>query len=197
MWDISIIATTPGPCQLNSNRVSTALKEEEMKTTGRIGFALVACLLIIGVTVGCYHQVRKGSAMVLGKKTWEEWKAEAGWKSYSAEAYQPPEGKIRTISDLGKSKNATFVVFGGSWCPDTIKQLPMIYKIFALASIPPNKVDLYGVDRKKKDPSGTAEKFGIQKVPTLVILANGNEVGRIVEYPQVSWEDDIIALLSK
>jgi hypothetical protein len=168
-----------------------------MKTTGRGGLAMMACLLIMSVAAGCYHQVRNESAMVLGKKTWEEWKSEAGWKSYSAEAYQPPEGKIRTISDLGNSKNATFVAFGGSWCPDTIKQLPMIYKIFGLASIPPEKIELYGVNRKKKEPTGTAEKFGIQKVPTLVILSSGNEVGRIVEYPQVSWEDDMIAILSK
>lgn len=174
-----------------------AAEVKKVKIMGRITLAILACSLIVGMSVGCSYPVRKDSTMVLGKETWEEWKSQAGWSSYSADSYQPTEAKIQSIAQLVKSKDASFIVFAGSWCPDTIKQLPMIYKIFDLAPIAPNKIELYGVDRKKKEPSGTAEKFGIKKVPTLVILSHGKEIGRITEYPEVSWEDDMITILSK
>ena len=173
------------------------VRVQRVKTLERITLAIVACSLVIGMSVGCYHPVRKDSTMVLGKRTWEEWKSQAGWSSYSADSYQPSEAKIQSIAQLVTSKDASFIAFAGSWCPDTIKQLPMIYKIFGLAPIAPNKIELYGVDRKKKEPSATAEKFGIKKVPTLVILSHGKEIGRITEYPEVSWEDDMITILSK
>jgi hypothetical protein len=159
--------------------------------------SLIACFLAVGLVASCSRYVIKDSSIILGKRTWEEWKSQAGWASYSADSFKPLAANIDSITNLVASKGASFVVFGGSWCPDTVNQLPVIFKVFDMASIAPDKIELYGVDRKKKEPSGTAERFGITRVPTLIILTDGIEKGRIIEYPLLSWDDNIISILSK
>jgi thiol-disulfide isomerase/thioredoxin len=160
---------------------------------------IVPCIAVLFVCAcaGNVQPVGTKSGILLGEKTWEAWKAEAGWKSYSADYFQPPEAKIEEISRLVKQKAATFLIFGGSWCSDTEAQLPRIEKILNLASVPIGEVHLFGVDRRMREPSGTAEKWNISKVPTVIILSQGKEIGRIVEYPEASWEDDILKILSR
>jgi thiol-disulfide isomerase/thioredoxin len=166
-------------------------------SNGRGILAILACFLAFGLNAGCARYAIKDSSMIVGKTTWEEWKSQAGWASYSADSFKPSAANIDSISKLAASKKATFVVFGGSWCPDTISQMPMIFKVFDMASIAPDKIELYGVDRKKKEPSEMAEKYGVGRVPTLIILNDGIEKGRIVEYPASSWDENIISILSK
>jgi hypothetical protein len=160
----------------------------------RLVSAIAGCLLLLEASAG-YSQA--GSKAVLGKITWEQWKSEAGWSSYSADYYSPQETKIKAISQLTNTKDASFVVFGGSWCSDTERQLPKIFKIFSLASIVPGKIQLYGVNKWKREPTGTFKRFKIEKVPTVIVMSQGKEMGRITENPTVSWEDDIIKILSK
>jgi thiol-disulfide isomerase/thioredoxin len=135
--------------------------------------------------------------MLLGEITWEAWKAGAGWVSYSADDFQPSETKIKEIARFATEKEAAFLIFGGSWCSDTEHQLPMVVKILHLASVSTGNVRIFGVDREKREPTGTAEKWNINKVPTVVILSQGKEIGRIVEYPEAGWEDDILKILSR
>jgi hypothetical protein len=70
-------------------------------------------------------------------------------------------------------------------------------KILGLAAVPPGDIHLYGVDRHKKDPSGEAKRWHISRIPTVIILSRDREIGRIVENPKVSWEDDILNILSR
>jgi len=39
------------------------------------------------------------------------------------------------------------------------------------------------------------EKFNVQRVPTTIVLQNGTELGRIVEYPERSNEEDLLRIL--
>ena len=73
----------------------------------------------------------------------------------------------------------------------------MVMKILNLASVPIGNVRIFGVDREKREPTGTAGKWNIDKVPTVVILSQGKELGRIVEFPEANWEDDILKILSR
>ncbi len=157
----------------------------------------VIVIFIMCAAVAFPFSVASASGMPLGEKSWEEWKSEAGWPSYGAESFQPPAGKIEDTSRLVKQKGATFYIFGGSWCTDTKTHLPRIMKILRLASVPPGDTHLYGVDRAKRDPSGTAKRWNIKRIPTVIILSQGREIGRIVENPKISWEDDILHILSK
>ncbi|NTU47491.1 MAG: thioredoxin, partial [Syntrophobacteraceae bacterium] len=48
-----------------------------------------------------------------------------------------------------------------------------------------------------KEPSGTAQRHEVANSPTLIILKGQTELGRIVERPESTWEDGILAILSR
>jgi len=55
---------------------------------------------------------------------------------------------------------------------------------------------LFGLDRSKRDADGLAEKYQIEFVPTFVVLQDDEEIGRIVETPIVSIEQDLVEILA-
>ncbi len=170
-----------------------------------LGLALLALIVAAGcqtATVAEKSAAAKGSSegdplgkMVIGETTWPKWRAETGWEA--ADWYRLPPEKVASLKQLQQKSQAAFMIFGGSWCKDTHQQLGMIMAILEQAGVPAERVKLYGVDRSKTEPSGTATKNSIQRVPTLVMLSRSGEMGRIVEYPQATWEDDMIRILSK
>lgn len=156
----------------------------------------VALFLVLISTLAFAGALGAQTGMVLGPRTWDQWKAQAGWDNYEAGNYSPPEDKVATFKRLVGERDATFMVFGGSWCPDSKTQLPIIFRFFKLASIPVSRVELYGVDHSLREPTHTAERLNISRIPTLVVFSGGKEIGRIAEFPRPTWEDDLIQILS-
>jgi thiol-disulfide isomerase/thioredoxin len=87
------------------------------------------------------------------------------------------------------------MVFLGSWCGDTKRELPRFLKIMEFLKFPETKIKLIGVDRTKKAPVYTENIWNIEFVPTFIFLKNGMEIGRIVEQPVASLEQDMKQIL--
>jgi thiol-disulfide isomerase/thioredoxin len=90
-----------------------------------------------------------------------------------------------------------FVVVLGTWCSDSKREVPRFLKIADLAAIPPGRVTFYGVDRTKQSADGVTEKYHIERVPTFIVLKDGKEVGRIVEAPANTLEEDMLVILAE
>jgi thiol-disulfide isomerase/thioredoxin len=88
------------------------------------------------------------------------------------------------------------VVVLGTWCGDSKREVPRFLKIVDLASIPSSRISYYAVDRTKKSPDGVANTFRIDLVPTFIFLKQGEEVGRIVESPRTSLEEEMLTILA-
>jgi thiol-disulfide isomerase/thioredoxin len=88
------------------------------------------------------------------------------------------------------------VVFLGTWCSDSRREVPHFLKIADQAGIPMSRITLFALDRQKQSPDGTAKHYDIDRVPTFVFLKEGEEVGRIVETPKTTLEGDIVAILA-
>ena len=65
-----------------------------------------------------------------------------------------------------------------------------------LAENPNLNVTEYEVNREKKDVLGKFEMYGIEFVPTFIVIRNGRELGRIVETPNKSLAEDLAAIMS-
>ena len=89
-----------------------------------------------------------------------------------------------------------FLVFFGAWCSDSKRDVPRFLKIADDAGFAPAKITLYSLDRTKKSADGLTDRYGIQYVPTFIVLKEGAEVGRITESPTVSVEADLLTLLA-
>jgi len=89
------------------------------------------------------------------------------------------------------------LVFFGTWSPDSLREVPRLLRVLDAAGNKDLRLALYGVDREKREALGMSETFGIRNVPSVVVLRDGIERGRIVERPRRSMEEDLLEILVK
>jgi thiol-disulfide isomerase/thioredoxin len=116
------------------------------------------------------------------------------WYNSSRSSYTP-ERKVLNAMEASKSK-IQFIIFGGTWCEDTQFILPKFFKLQELSGFPDSAISLLAVNRKKKTPGNLADAMGITNVPTIIIMKEGKEKGRIVEYGKTGkWDEELASLL--
>ena len=74
------------------------------------------------------------------------------------------------------------VIFAGTWCEDTQNLLPIFYRLVDKSNFPDSSITLIGVDRAKNTLNNLSSAFQIKEVPTFIIMKDGKEIGRVVEY---------------
>ena len=131
--------------------------------------------------------------MLVGKVTKEELYREFPVFEKNARNYFPREEVIRKIS--GIDEKIEIVMFLGTWCKDSVSEAPKLLKVYERADNPKFSLEIYGVDRKKKEGSGLCERYDIQRVPTVLFFKAGKELGRIIEYPEKSVEEDLLEIV--
>lgn len=102
-----------------------------------------------------------------------------GWWAENLKGYSP---QSQAVAELKKNTNLQFITFMGTWCDDSKFIIPKFYSLLDIAGFPQDKVTLIGVDRDKKTLSHLTEALNIINVPTIIVMNNGKEVGRVVEY---------------
>ena len=106
-----------------------------------------------------------------------------------------PDTSILSLMESSKN-NISFILFGGTWCDDSQSILPEFFKLQELSGFPDSSVTFFGVDRKKKSLGGISEAFNITNVPTIIVMKDGKEKGRVVEYGKTGkWYMDLMELL--
>ena len=121
------------------------------------------------------------------------------WFAKNAKDYTPEPTALQALKAAKDSIH--ILAFGGTWCDDTKYILPKFYALADAAGLPADHVTLLGVDRNKKTVQHLSEAFNVTLVPTFIVLKNGKEVGRVVEYGKKGMYDqelgEIIAGASK
>lgn len=164
---------------------------------------LVALIFILGFhSLTAQNYVREedrktGKPLLRGKITFENIMKEStcSWFEEGAQAYVPNKAVIEELSTVWKEYR--FVIFGGTWCEDTRILLPKFYKTFLEAKISPFAIEMYGVDRAKRTLQDEMKFYKIEKVPTIIIMHQKREVGRIVEVVNESIEADLLTIMEK
>ena len=81
-----------------------------------------------------------------------------------------------------KKDKIHIVIFGGTWCEDTQNLLPVFYRLADKSGLPDSSITFIGVDRNKQTLDNLSGAFNIINVPTFIVMHDGKEVGRVVEY---------------
>ena len=86
--------------------------------------------------------------------------------------------------DAFKKNGAKFqvVVFFGTWCEDSQNLVPVFYRLVDKSGYPDSSISLIGVDRAKTTLDNLHKAFNITNVPTFIVMKDGKEAGRVVEY---------------
>lgn len=117
------------------------------------------------------------------------------WFADNQKDYKPDQNSLQQMRANRDSIN--IIIFGGTWCGDTKHILPPFYKLADAAGFPQDRITLLGVDREKKTIQHLSELFNITNVPTIIVMKNGKELGRIVEYGRLGMPDVEIGVLLK
>jgi thiol-disulfide isomerase/thioredoxin len=107
-----------------------------------------------------------------------------------------PDTATLNIFEKAKTSKIQFVIFGGTWCEDTQFILPKFFKLQEMAGLSDDLVTFFGVNEEKKSLGHIAEAFGITNVPTIIVMKDNKEIGRVVEYGKSGkWDKDLAEIL--
>jgi len=116
------------------------------------------------------------------------------WFAQNQKEYTPDSNLVNTLK-INKGK-VSFLIFGGTWCDDTQFILPKFYKAQQLAGFSDTSIVFFGVDRDKKSIGNLSQLFNIKNVPTIIVMKEGKEVGRVVEYGKTGkWDAELFDLV--
>jgi len=119
--------------------------------------------------------------------------------SFSAhfyESYAVYKTKADIIEKIRQSifdKRITIVL--GTWCEDSQQQVPRFIKILDQIDYNSSMVDFFCVDRNKTAGQTDISALNIAKVPTFIVYDQHGEMGRIIETPELSLEEDLLTIL--
>jgi len=111
------------------------------------------------------------------------------WYSQNQKPYTGNDAAI-----LAKHKDSIqLVVFLGTWCEDSHIIIPKLFPFFDAAGISSDRITVIGVDRNKKSISHITDAFNVINVPTIIVMKEGKELGRVVEYGKYGMVEKEVA----
>ena len=175
--------------------MSIYVLEGEIQNRGLLRVVAV-CLMFIALFAGCAHTtkmvtepIERGwiSRSVLEGPPHQEFKV-----SYDTATVQAPFIPMLKSVDEGIK---TIVVLG-TWCPDSRRNVPHFLKVADESGMVRDNIKLYCVDRSKKSDDGLTAEYNIERVPTFIFFKGGKEIGRIVENPELTIEQDMVRIFA-
>lgn len=110
-------------------------------------------------------------------------------------AYNPSEKVINNLKQ--KINTVSIVVVFGEWCGDSQEQVPRFVKIMDEAGMQVSNLKFIAVNRDKDAVVVDIDKYKIERVPTFIVFKNHLELGRIVEIPATTLEEDLWEIINK
>lgn len=157
---------------------------------------IIFIFLFLGVTsvFGQSKQDRNGNLIgYLEKSDFLEGKHKI-WFEKNYNAYQPNEKIVKKIKK--QLKGITIKTFLGSWCHDSKRELPQLYKLMESAGFDlKNNFTIIGITRGKKTPDNLQEGYNIKHTPTFIFYKDGKEIGRYVEHARQTIGKDFLRIL--
>ncbi len=143
---------------------------------------------------------KNGNYALVGHIEADQLKAES-FKEWYDVYYEHHEVDQKRISEFSTELNKHHIlVFMGTWCSDSQREVPAFIKILEAAQFPMDRLKIVAVHDRgplyKTSPNGEQWGLQIKRVPTFIFLKDGRETNRIVESPVESLEDDIHQILN-
>ncbi|MFC2169456.1 hypothetical protein ACFLRM_02670 [Acidobacteriota bacterium] len=154
----------------------------------RKGFWVIFCLFFF-LAISVF-----ATTELLGNLTKEEiienfpdWQEEAA-------IYTPKSSSIEKLKSIDRIINIE--IFLGTWCPDSKEHSSSYFKITESVDNPFFISDFIGIPRDNESRQPYIQGKNIIKVPTFIVIIDGQEIGRIIEHPEESIEEDLINIIS-
>ena len=144
-------------------------------------------------------QPNDAPAHVLGRLSAKQFlaSADSSWATGGIADYRP---RAATADDLrlALADVDSVVVYYGSWCGDSRREVPRVLATLDAADYPRERLRLVGVDDAdstyKQSPDGATVGRHVYRVPTVTLHRDGAELGRLIELPCTTPEADLLAI---
>ncbi len=107
--------------------------------------------------------------------------------------YKIDESILKALKRASKKFKIKIIL--GTWCGDSKRQVPRFYKILDQIKFKEKNLEIHCVDRAKKTHAYSIENLNIEFVPTFIFYKNGKEIGRIIESPETTLEQDFLNII--
>ncbi|HRH61099.1 MAG TPA: thioredoxin family protein, partial [Chitinophagaceae bacterium] len=164
-------------------------------------FAFISYFSVSQININLTTFTNDCDTMLLYRCTFSAFQQQpfANWFNYNADT-----AHIDSVTALQLKKalkNTTLEIFMGSWCGDSKREIPQLYKLLQYIHYPERKIKLILVDdetdRYKQSPEHEEQGKNIFRVPCVIVVKDKQEVGRVIEYPIESWAKDLYKIASK
>lgn len=119
------------------------------------------------------------------------------WYAESQRIYPHPDTSAVAAFRNNKDK-IYFLVFGGTWCMDTHFILPKFYQIQEASGFPEDRITVFAVDRHMNTTGNMAHAMKITNTPTIIVMKDGKEIGRLVEYGKTGhWDQELAEIINR
>lgn len=137
-----------------------------------------------------------GQTMFWGRCTFDDLTDESSfdWLRINSNNYTPDAGITEQLKKI--LPTCQIYIFMGTWCEDTQNLLPKLYKTMLLSRCYTN-YKMYGLDRQKQSKDNEQERFKVLNVPTIIIMKDEKELGRIVETVSTNIETELLKIVQK
>lgn len=136
-----------------------------------------------------------GQTEMLGPLTREDiLKNLPDWQEITA-SYNPKQEAIEQLK--ASSQFIQVEIYLGTWCPDSQAHVSAYFKILDIVNNPLLQTTYIGVPRDKLKREPYIQGKNIIKLPTFIVLIDGQEKGRIIETPIKSVEEDLLDIINK
>lgn len=116
------------------------------------------------------------------------------WFTPRYDKFNPKEDAMETIKE--NINDYKIVMFMGTWCPDSHREVPKFYKILEDAGYDMDQLEVYALAHGMKSEEGYEKGLNITNVPTLIFYKDDEEVNRFVEHARETAEKDIAKIVS-
>jgi len=114
------------------------------------------------------------------------------WREVVA-SYTPQEEAIEKLKAIDFTVEIEIIL--GTWCPDSKEHVSAYFKIIELAENPLLVSSYIGIPKEKEEREPYIQGKNIQRVPTFIVSLNDEEIGRIIEHPEKSVEEDLVDII--
>lgn len=108
-------------------------------------------------------------------------------------SYVPQEEAIEKLKAIDFAIEIEIML--GTWCPDSKEHVSAYFKIIELAENPLLVSSYIGIPKEKEEREPYIQGKNIQRVPTFIVSLNDEEIGRIIEHPEKSVEEDLMDII--
>lgn len=113
----------------------------------------------------------------------------------AAEAYNPDTNAVAVLK--GVKVETEIRVYFGTWCHICKKLIPPFIGTIDRVGNPNLVVEYFGVDEDLTEPPDEIDKHAVRATPTVIVLRNGREIGRIEEEASGTVESDLLEILAE